>query len=442
MFFTRRKNYSIMQGRSVESKEDHYASRFRNSPTGSPLDTSARSSDEFHYLSPTSSSSSTIVAEPQPRYPPKYRRIFGTWTIRTPNSSRFARHFHSRILVKFPFLVEMFYWAISFFFYRLTAIMIQVQYGGVKSLWEVAQGHAVTILEFEAWLLGNNYVTGKERWLEYRIQNWFLAAADNGEQFRGTWLTILDRGYSLIHIPGTVGFIAFYYWYCPSFNRFATARRTMTLLNLFAFMIFLSYPTMPPRFLPGEFGFVDTVNAEDAQSIWMSGKFVIKLAAMPSMHFGYAFCIGSVFVYESGYLQQFLSRRKMHMLLDSEEFDDGTYMEQSNAPVYDGEASDDYFTDSVPAQSLPPQRLSTFARCMFLFTGIFYPLWILLTIIATANHYFLDALVATLVVLMAFLCNRALLTFYPLEDYLLWAWRLEKPQPTTGWRRRKLTSRV
>ena len=187
----------------------------------------------------------------------------------------------------------------------------------------------------------------------------------------------------------------------------------MTLLNMCAFLIFLLYPTMPPRFLPPTFGFVDTVNAEDAQSVWMSGHYVNKLAAMPSMHFGYAFAIGCVFVYESGLLQQLLSCGKIRF---------GRGHNQSNADR------------DQPSLLYEKPMVS---RCFFFVFGMFYPCWILLTIVATANHYFLDAAVAILCVLVAFLCNRVLLIFRPLEEWLLWALRMEKPWPTTGWRRRQ-----
>jgi len=59
---------------------------------------------------------------------------------------------------------------------------------------------------------------------------------------------------------------------------------------------------MPPRLLPKEYGFIDTVRRDDAESVWMSGKFVNHLAAMPSMHFGYSFMIGVTLVYHSGVL--------------------------------------------------------------------------------------------------------------------------------------------
>ena len=55
----------------------------------------------------------------------------------------------------------------------------------------------------------------------------------------------------------------------------------MTLCNWLAFFIFAFYPCMPPRLLPEEFGFVDTVRRDNAQSVWMRGKYVNSLAAMP-----------------------------------------------------------------------------------------------------------------------------------------------------------------
>jgi hypothetical protein len=64
--------------------------------------------------------------------------------------------------------------------------------------------------------------------------------------------------------------------------------------------------------------------------------------------------------------------------------------------------------------------------------GLAYPSLILTTIVATANHYWLDALVSTCFVTFAFLCNEVFYVFLPVEDWLLWILRLEKPIPSTG----------
>ena len=155
---------------------------------------------------------------------------------------------------------------------------------------------------------------------------------------------------------------------------------------------------MPPRLLPIEYGFLDTVRHADAQSIWMSGEFVNSLAAMPSMHFGYAFCIGITLVYHSGVLRK-------------------TY-EKGEAPK------------SIPWKAL------------YVLLGVGYPVLILTTIVATANHYFLDAFMATIFVLLAFACNEVFLVLLPVEDLLLWALRCEKPIPSTGERFRELGMRL
>jgi hypothetical protein len=146
---------------------------------------------------------------------------------------------------------------------------------------------------------------------------------------------------------------------------------------------------MPPRLLPEEYGFVDTVGHNKGESVFMKGKFVNSLAAMPSMHFGYAFCIGCTMYYHSGVFRNTLE----------------------------------------PGES----RKSKPTQLFFLLLATGYPSWILITIIATANHYYLDAYMAVMVAVLAFLCQRSLLAFLPLEDMLFWCLRAEKPIPTTGY---------
>jgi len=316
--------------------------------------------------------------------PPKKRRCCGA-LIYTPNTSRFADHFHSRLLQKFPFLIEMFYWVITYGFYRCTSLTSQAIFSK-SAIWDVAQDHGLSILEFEefSWL---SFLWPVR---EAEIQKWFM----EGHQ---TFLTVLNRSYALIHIPGTVGFIAWYYYVAPSHSTFAKVRRTMTLTNLFAFVIFILYPCMPPRLLPPEYGFLDSVGRNKAESVWMSGKYVNSLAAMPSMHFGYAFCIGTTFLYHSG-----------------------------------------LFRKSLEVGERRKSKPWALWYCSLAFA---YPSWILLTIVATANHYYIDACVAFFVVIAAYFCNRVFLALLPLEDLLLWCLRVDKPHPTTGDRFRERPER-
>lgn len=188
--------------------------------------------------------------------------------------------------------------------------------------------------------------------------------------------------------PGVFSFLAWYYYAAPTHAHFTSARRMMTLTNFLCFAVFTTYPCMPPRLLPEKYGFFDTVRREDAESIWASGKFFNQLAAFPSLHFGYSFCIGTVLLYHSGFFRRRLGRRE--------------------------------------------KRMSKFRQVFFAILSVVYPCFVLVIIVSTANHYWLDALAAMGVVAVAWLSNRCLLVFLPLEDLFLWCVKLEKPIPTTG----------
>ncbi|OQV06396.1 hypothetical protein CLAIMM_10965 [Cladophialophora immunda] len=309
------------------------------------------------------------------KHPPKKRNCCGV-IVRTPNSSRFADNWHSRVLAKFPFLIEMFYWVLNLLFYTLTKAVAQVLFSADDGLWQLAQDHGILVLDIE-----------HKSWLSFLFpikendfQAWFL----NGHL---TAMTFLNRIYSLVHIPGTVAFLSWYYYAAPTHSAFATVRRTMTLGNFAAFTIFTFFPCMPPRLLPKEFGFHDTVRQANAESVWVGGNYVNQLAAMPSLHFTYAFCVGSTFLYHSGVFRR--------------------------------------------AQRSEPRK-PFYAQIFFLVAGICYPLLVLSVIVATANHYWLDAVVAMCTTTLSFCCNRIWMFLLPAEDILCWVLRVDKPTPTTG----------
>lgn len=145
---------------------------------------------------------------------------------------------------------------------------------------------------------------------------------------------------------------------------------------------------MPPRLLPEKYGFFDTVRREDAESIYATNKFFNQLAAFPSLHFGYSFCIGTVLLYHSGIFRRRLAPRE--------------------------------------------KRMSKLRQIFFAVLSFVYPMFVLTIIVSTANHYWLDAVAAMGVVGMAWLCNGFLLNLLPLEDLFLWSVKLDKPIPTTG----------
>ncbi|KAF7550250.1 hypothetical protein G7Z17_g5862 [Cylindrodendrum hubeiense] len=307
--------------------------------------------------------------------PTKKRNCCGA-VLDMPDTSRYANYWHSRFIQKFPFLVEMFYWVVNLLFYVGIKQISELIFA-TEGVWKTAEKHGIAVLWFEQ--------DGPFSFLfplrEVDVQMFFRTDHQ-------TMLTILNRAYSMIHIPVTVSFLAWYYYAAPTHEQFASARRMMQLTNLFSFLVFTSFPCMPPRLLPEEYGFFDTVRREDAESIYATNKFFNQLAAFPSLHFGYSFCIGTVLFYHSGIFRRRLAPRE--------------------------------------------KRMSKFRQIFFVVLSIIYPAFVLTIIVSTANHYWLDALAATGVVAMAWLCNRVLLGLLPLEDIFLWCVRLNKPIATTG----------
>lgn len=391
MMITRRRDFQIFGAQ----KNSGYRYSLLDEPD------SAISSTEF-LLSRYHDESDSQETLQTVKHSPKCRPCCGT-VVYTPNTSRFADHLHSRILQKFPFLIEMFYWIVTYIFYRMTKILSEQIFS--ESIWDVAQDHGLEVLDFQQF----GWLSFLFPCREHDVQQWFMY----GHQ---TALTVLNRAYALIHLPGTVGwvknlpstvnreltgspsFIAWYYYVAPSHKTFTAIRRTLTLTNFFAFLTFTLYPCMPPRLLPPEYGFLDSVRHDNATSVWMSGNYVNSLAAMPSMHFGYAFVIGCTMIYHSGMFRSTLEKGEVRKSLGWKGF--------------------------------------------YVLMGLGYPSMILVTIIATANHYWLDAFVAIIVASLAYLCNSIFLTLLPLEDLLLWLLRVEKPVPSTGDRFRQWGGRL
>lgn len=176
----------------------------------------------------------------------------------------------------------------------------------------------------------------------------------------------------------------------------------MTLSNFFSFAIFSFFPCIPPRLLPANAGFFDTVRQGHAESIWVGSKSVNQFAAMPSLHFAYSFCIGCTLVYHSGFLQRIV-----------------------------GTSS---WADRWAAFGAPKLRRSRVKEAALVIIGICYPLLVLNIIVATANHYWMDATASAFVVAFSWFVNPVLNLLLPFEYCFCWVFRIAKPVPTTGWR--------
>lgn len=72
-------------------------------------------------------------------------------------------------------------------------------------------------------------------------------------------------------------------------------------------------------------------------------------------------------------------------------------------------------------------RASSWKRVVIVAAGMSYPMLILAVIVATANHFFLDAVAGAVVCAVAWYANGALLNLCIVEDYFLWLCRIHKP---------------
>lgn len=147
-----------------------------------------------HLLSYPTDSDSESDDVSTAKNPPKVRNL-GCCKVATPNTWRFRNNIHSRILQRFPFLIEMFYWIINYAFYRMTSVLSSKLFAG-RGIWDVAQEHGIAVLEAEEYGMLSFLFAVRER----NVQQWFM----HGHQDA---LTVLNKCYALIHIPGTVGLV-------------------------------------------------------------------------------------------------------------------------------------------------------------------------------------------------------------------------------------------
>jgi hypothetical protein len=154
-------------------------------------------------------------------------------------------------------------------------------------------------------------------------------------------LLVLNWFYTQVHIPAIVAFLAWVY--LRRNDAFPFFRNAFLLINAIALSVFALVPVAPPRLLPSS-GLVDTLFVFSNHNYQSGGLQSVTnpFAAMPSLHFGYA-----VFV-SVGLLLLARSRRV---------------------------------------------RLA----------ALVYPVVVLVSIVATGNHFLIDALAGGLVIAIAYL---------------------------------------
>jgi hypothetical protein len=179
MFMTSRRDFRIFYTRSRPSSPLDNLDSNSSSPRLIPYESDSEADYDHHHATTT-------------KFPGKRRKCLG-FSISTPNTSRFRKNIHSRILQRFPFLIEMLYWVINYVFYRLTALASQKLFAS-SGIWNAAQEHGIAVLEAEEYGWLSFLFPIRER----QFQQWFMRGHQDA-------LTVLNKAYALIHIPGTVG---------------------------------------------------------------------------------------------------------------------------------------------------------------------------------------------------------------------------------------------
>ena len=150
-------------------------------------------------------------------------------------------------------------------------------------------------------------------------------------------LTLLGGAYLTLHLGVTAGLLLWLHQRRPAV--FARIRTTLLIASALALVGFVLFPTAPPR-LAGV-GLADTVSGQHVNlNKGLISSLYNPFAAMPSMHMGYALIVAAVLV-------RFGNKRVLQI------------------------------------------------------TGVIYPLLVLLVIVATGNHFFLDAATGAIVVVAA-----------------------------------------
>lgn len=141
---------------------------------------------------------------------------------------------------------------------------------------------------------------------------------------------------------------------------------------------------------------------------------------MPSLHFGYSLLIGLTIMTIP--LREKRQSASYLPLYNRTSIRDPSSSSTSSSP-----------TIPMPHALLPSEKtfrrfFPSTSRLLCVTLGALYPMAILTAIVATANHFILDAVAGAIVCGISWWINEGMSNLLPLEDWLLWAVRCQKPE--------------
>jgi membrane-associated phospholipid phosphatase len=112
---------------------------------------------------------------------------------------------------------------------------------------------------------------------EARLQAWVLSSE--------TLVKLFNGFYTYGHFP--VIYAAGLWLFFFHRPRYVVVRNAFLISGALSLVVFHLFPLAPPRLLPAEYGFVDTLSLFSEVNYHSAGNFVNNYAAMPSLHIGW-----------------------------------------------------------------------------------------------------------------------------------------------------------
>jgi hypothetical protein len=166
----------------------------------------------------------------------------------------------------------------------LDALRQVLLFGGAYYLYRIVRGvvdgEVTTAFSHARWII--NLERGLHVFFEPSVQTWTMN--------KGWLIHAADFTYVNAHFVITTAFLVWlYFWRNEAF--YFVRNMFMIAMGL-ALILYVVFPTAPPRFLP-EWGFTDTVSDFFGQGASHSASVLYNpYAAMPSMHVAFALMIG------------------------------------------------------------------------------------------------------------------------------------------------------
>lgn len=112
---------------------------------------------------------------------------------------------------------------------------------------------------------------------EAQVQGWVMSSE--------TLVQLFNNFYTYGHFP--VIFAVGLWLFLTHRDRYVTTRNAFLISGAISLAIFHLFPLAPPRLLPAQYGFVDTLTMFSDVNYHSAGNFVNNYAAMPSLHIGW-----------------------------------------------------------------------------------------------------------------------------------------------------------